>query len=64
MIPQVYLYDAPYMPQANRRYAELVAEDRELRLHGYEVYRFGAAELVDLNLARQWLSAFLNRLAA
>jgi hypothetical protein len=28
-----------------RRYAEMVAEDRQLRLAGYEVYRFGGAEL-------------------
>lgn len=27
------------------RYAEMVAEDRKLRLAGYEVYRFGGAEL-------------------
>jgi very-short-patch-repair endonuclease len=26
-------------------YAEMVAEDRRLRLTGYEVYRFGGAEL-------------------
>ncbi|RKN59435.1 hypothetical protein D7231_34285 [Streptomyces klenkii] len=29
----------------DHRYAEMVAEDRKLRLAGYEVYRFGAAEL-------------------
>jgi very-short-patch-repair endonuclease len=28
-----------------KRYAEMVAEDRNLRLAGYEVYRFGGAEL-------------------
>jgi hypothetical protein len=28
-----------------RRYAEMVREDRTLRLSGYEVYRFGGAEL-------------------
>jgi very-short-patch-repair endonuclease len=28
-----------------RRYAEMVSEDRRLRLAGYEVYRFGGAEL-------------------
>ena len=28
-----------------QRYAEMVAEDRRLRLTGYEVYRFGGAEL-------------------
>ena len=27
------------------RYAEMVAEDRKLRLAAYEVYRFGGAEL-------------------
>jgi very-short-patch-repair endonuclease len=27
------------------RYADMVAADRELRLSGYEVYRFGASEL-------------------
>jgi very-short-patch-repair endonuclease len=27
------------------RYAEMVAEDRKLRLAGYEIYRFGGAEL-------------------
>jgi hypothetical protein len=30
-----------------RRYAEMVRDDRELRLRGYEVYRFGGAELPD-----------------
>jgi hypothetical protein len=29
-----------------RRYAEMVSADRQLRLAGYELYRFGAAELV------------------
>lgn len=29
------------------RYAEMVAEDRRLRLAGYELYRFGAAEFID-----------------
>jgi very-short-patch-repair endonuclease len=28
-----------------RRYAEMMAEDRALRLRGYEVYRFGGHEL-------------------
>lgn len=30
------------------RYAEMAAEDRRLRLQGYEVYRFGAAEFLDV----------------
>jgi len=29
------------------RYAEMVSEDRRLRLAGYEVFRFGGAELMD-----------------
>ena len=30
------------------RYAEMAMEDRRLRLQGYEVYRFGAAEFADV----------------
>lgn len=30
------------------RYAEMAIEDRRLRLQGYEVYRFGAAEFADV----------------
>lgn len=30
------------------RYAEMASEDRRLRLQGYEVYRFGAAEFSDM----------------
>jgi hypothetical protein len=44
------------------RYAEMVAEDRELRLHGYEVYRFGGAELTDTPATGQRLAAFFDRL--
>jgi hypothetical protein len=47
-----------------RRYAEMVAEDRELRLAGYEVYRFGGAELVDHPDTARRLDAFFDRLAA
>ena len=47
-----------------RRYAEMMAGDRELRMSGYEVYRFGGAELVDgLDTVRR-LAAFFDRLAA
>lgn len=31
-----------------QRYAEMVSEDRRLRLSGYEVYRFGGAEFSDV----------------
>lgn len=39
----------PYTPEAKpspRFYAEMVAEDRRIRLAGYEVFRFGAYELL------------------
>lgn len=34
-----------------QRYARMMAADRELRLSGYEVYRFGAAELMKADAA-------------
>lgn len=34
-----------------QRYASMVAEDRNLRLLGYEVYRFGGFELMQDNPA-------------
>lgn len=46
-----------------RRYAEMVAEDRELRLRGYEVYRFGGQELRDRVNATKVLSDFFDSLA-
>jgi very-short-patch-repair endonuclease len=42
-------------------YAEMVAADRELRLHGYEIYRFGANELVGSS-ARKTVEQFFDRL--
>ena len=36
-----------------QRYAEMVAEDRRLRLAGYEVHRFGGYEFLDVELAGQ-----------
>lgn len=44
------------------RYAEMVREDRALRLAGYEVYRFGGAELVDHQAARTMLRKFFGEL--
>lgn len=44
-----------------KRYAEMVAEDRSLRLLGYEVYRFGGVELLE-NAARDTAEVFLTRL--
>ncbi|GGU11230.1 hypothetical protein [Actinomadura citrea] len=45
-----------------RRYAAMMAEDRDLRLKGYEVYRFGGADLTDDQATEQLLSAFFDRL--
>ncbi|MFJ9729306.1 hypothetical protein ACIRP3_41845 [Streptomyces sp. NPDC101209] len=43
------------------RYASLVAEDRELTLRGYEVYRIGGHELCG-DTAAEMLIAFFVRL--
>ena len=58
---QHYAYDTG---RANpRRYAAMMAEDRDLRLKGYEVYRFGGAELNDTSETRRRLDTFFDRLA-
>lgn len=44
-------------------YAEMVAEDREVRLRGYEVFRFGGAELVNRAMAIPMIENFFERLA-
>jgi hypothetical protein len=44
------------------RYAEMVAADRELRLAGYEVYRFGGTEIVDRGQASGMLDKFFDAL--
>lgn len=43
-------------------YSEMVAEDRRLRLSGYEVYRFGGAELMKSG-ADKMVAEFFNQLA-
>lgn len=43
------------------KYAAMVAADRELRLAGYDVYRFGAAELQDGDASRS-VAAFFRAL--
>ena len=45
-----------------RKYAEMVGADRDLRLAGYEVYRFGGAELMDIETTRALLGRFLDAL--
>lgn len=46
------------------RYAQMAASDRDLKLSGYDVYRFGAAELPaeKRELAEQTVEYFFNRL--
>jgi hypothetical protein len=41
----------------------MMAADRDLRLRGYEVYRFGGAELTDTPARGQRLNMFFDRLA-
>lgn len=45
-----------------RLYAQMVAEDRKLRLAGYEVYRFGGQEFVDRAQATAMLQEFFTTL--
>lgn len=45
-----------------RLYSEMVAEDRRLRLAGYEVYRFGGAELMRPD-ASKMVADFFDQLA-
>ncbi|MBN2551090.1 MAG: hypothetical protein JXB15_18150 [Anaerolineales bacterium] len=44
------------------RYAEMVAEDRRIRVLGYEVYRFGGAEFINPEQANQTIVTFFNSL--
>ena len=46
------------------RYAAMAAADRELRLTGYEVYRFGGHELADRSQATGILDSFFTQLLA
>lgn len=44
------------------KYAEMVAEDRRIRLLGYEVYRFGGAEFTTTERGQQMIVTFFERL--
>ncbi len=59
-IPALHPRPRPHPDTA--KYAAMVAADRDLRLSGYEVYRFGHDELRDETTARTLLEAFLPRL--
>jgi very-short-patch-repair endonuclease len=45
-----------------KKYAEMVVEDRKLKLAGYEVYRFGGYEFVDQEKAREVVDSFFEAL--
>jgi hypothetical protein len=45
------------------RYAEMVAEDRRLRLAGYEVYRFGGYELTQNPASTPMVQDFFKQLS-
>jgi len=49
-------------PASPARYAKMMSEDREMKLQGYDVYRFGGAELPSLIPAYQLLRKFFPRL--
>ncbi|WMX43588.1 hypothetical protein [Streptomyces roseicoloratus] len=44
------------------KYAATMAGDRDLKLRGYEVFRFGHDELRDRDRAQPLLASFLTRL--
>lgn len=43
-------------------YAEMVAEDRRLKLKGYEIYRFGGYEFVNSARAKECIQEFFEAL--
>lgn len=47
-----------------RLYAAMMAEDRRIRLRGYEVYRFGGDEFTDTDAAATMLRSFFDDLLA
>ncbi|QDT48908.1 hypothetical protein Pan258_29550 [Symmachiella dynata] len=56
---QHYSQDGQASPS---KYAEMVIADRDLRLAGYEVYRFGGAELSSKNACKTLVESFFIRL--
>ena len=43
-----------------QRYAEMVSADRDLKLHGYDVYRFGGYELMNEDKSAELIKNFFN----
>lgn len=58
---QHYTRDRGQVPDSSK-YAEMMAGDRDLKLRGYEVFRFGHDELRDAERARALLQEFLPAL--
>lgn len=44
------------------KYAEMVKEDRKLKLNGYDVYRFGGFEFQDKEEAEKIIKDFFEKL--
>jgi hypothetical protein len=47
---------------STKKYAEMMEEDRKIRLAGYDVYRFGGQDFVDKKIASQKLKSFFDGL--
>lgn len=45
-----------------QKYAEMVKEDRKLKLYGYDIYRFGGAEFSDSKIAVETINQFIESL--
>jgi len=57
-------YSTPDGKASPALYGEMMAEDRRIRLEGYEVYRFGGAEFQDTKAAEEMLRHFFLDLLA
>ena len=63
--PTVFYFTTHYSESDTPRpdlYAEMVAEDRRLKLTGYEVYRFGRYEFEEIEKAKQTITDFFSEL--
>ncbi|MED1902532.1 hypothetical protein P4V05_20645 [Bacillus thuringiensis] len=45
-----------------KKYSEMACADRELKLNGYEVYRFGGFEFTNREKSRQMIKEFFEGL--
>lgn len=47
---------------SSKLYAEMVSDDRKLKLYGYEVYRFGGYEFINQEKAEEIVNEFIKQL--